>query len=262
MFLLIVGVASVPVTSPGGPRLGIGRLSRRNACSGFGTALAALASPTSAAQPTSVTDPVSIYFGAGCFWHVQHEFTLHEAADLERRGVDITAVSGYAGGTKLGEKNRVCYHNMQQFADYGRLGHAEAVQVTIPADRVESFARKYFSLFGTRGYRHDPQDRGGEYRSVIGLPGGTKSALYQTVAAAAKDSPMQLVAGVGNEEDTLATKSVVVMDSNAFPFYPAEVYHQFHNDFQGPAYGAAYNSLQTTLRKAGKIDLTGCPDIA
>jgi len=212
--------------------------------------------------PRLQADPlVALYFGAGCFWHVQHEFVLHEAAVLGRRGAEVTAVSGYAGGTKLGDSGRVCYHNPQGIADYGRLGHAEVVQVKVPASKVGSFSSKFFSIFGERGYRHDPQDRGGEYRSVLGLPGGTKSAHYATVVAAAKESPMRLVEGRGDEEDTLADRTVLVMDSDKFPFYPAELYHQFHNDFQGPPYGSAYNNLLKTLYKAGELKPTGCPDM-
>ena len=32
--------------------------------------------------------------------------------------------------------------------------------------------------------------------------------------------------------DTLGTREILVMDSDKFPFYRAELYHQFHNDFQ------------------------------
>ena len=60
---------------------------------------------------------------------------------------------------------------------------------------------------------------------------------------------------------TLGDKAVLVYDSNKYPFYAAELYHQFHNDFAGPPYGKAYNSLQTSLYKAGAIGTTGCPDM-
>ena len=46
-----------------------------------------------------------------------------------------------------------------------------------------------------------------------------------------------------------------------FPFYPGELYHQFHNDFMGPPYGKAYNALQTSAFKGGAIGTTGCPDM-
>lgn len=49
-------------------------------------------------------------------------------------------------------------------------------------------------------------------------------------------------------------------DSDKFPFYPAELYHQFHNDFMSPPYGAAYNKLASSLEKAGVLRETGCPE--
>ena len=179
---------------------------------------------------------------------------------LKRSSSQITAVSGYAGGQRLGDGGRVCYHNFKRFADYGQMGHAEAVQVEIPSKALPQFARRYFNLFGSRGYRHDPQDRGGEYRSVLGLPGGQDSPYYEVIRQAASQSPMNLVAGRGDEPDTIGDKSILVYDSKKFPFYPAELYHQFHDDFMGPPYGKAYNAINPTLYKAGMLKNTGCPD--
>lgn len=206
---------------------------------------------------------MKVYFGAGCFWHVQHEFVGEEVAALKRGPTTISAVSGYAGGQRLGPNGKVCYHNMQNFADYGKLGHAEAVQLEIPESELPRFCKKYFELFGTRGYRHDPQDRGGEYRSVLGLPGGVDSPMFSVVEEAAAKSPggMRLAKGRGDEPDTIGDKLVLVYDSNTFPFYAGELYHQFHNDFMGPAYGQSYNALLTSRFKAGAIGTTGCPDM-
>mmetsp|Transcript_84747 Transcript_84747/g.240380 ORF Transcript_84747/g.240380 Transcript_84747/m.240380 type:complete len:375 (+) Transcript_84747:80-1204(+) len=234
---------------------------RRDALKGFAAAAAAAAiglPQTAAAED----EPVKVYFGAGCFWHVQHEFVGEEVKGLKRTKDQITAVSGYAGGKQTGG-GKVCYHNAFFQADYGQLGHSEVVQVEIPRQELPRFAEKYFSIFGTRGIRHDPQDRGGEYRSALGLPGGTSSPLYKVIQQAAADSPggMKLVAGTGNEPDTIAQKAVLVYDSNEFPFYPAEVYHQFHNDFMGPAYGKAYNNLQSLALEKGMIAKTGCPEM-
>jgi peptide methionine sulfoxide reductase MsrA len=201
-----------------------------------------------------------VYFGAGCFWHVQHEFVQEEVAALKRDGATISAVSGYAGGKQLGKGGRVCYHNPQQVSDYGSLGHAEAVQLEIPASALPRFADKYFSLFGSKGIRHDPMDAGGEYRSVLGLPGGMDSPYFPVLEAAAKKSPMTLTPGRGDEGDTIRDKAVLVYDSNAFPFYAGERYHQFHNDFMGSAYGREYNELQTQQIKSGKLTETGCPE--
>lgn len=49
------------------------------------------------------------------------------------------------------------------------------------------------------------------------------------------------------------------MDSDEFPFYPAESYHQFHNDFQSAPYGKAYNGLKEQLAQAGALSDTACP---
>ena len=60
---------------------------------------------------------------------------------------------------------------------------------------------------------------------------------------------------------TIGDKAVLVYDSNKFPFSPAELYRQFHNDFMGPAYGQQYNSLLNTKYKDGALRSTGCPDL-
>jgi hypothetical protein len=66
-------------------------------------------------------------------------------------------------------------------------------------------------------------DKGGEYRSLLGLPGGTSHPQYQLVQAAAEARGMILKEGKGNDPDTLGKRIVYVMDSNKFPFYQAEV---------------------------------------
>lgn len=71
--------------------------------------------------------------------------------------------------------------------------------------------------------RADPMDKGGEYRSLSGLPGGTKHPQYQLVQAAGEARGMILKDGKGNDPDTLGKRIVYVMDSNKFPFYQAEV---------------------------------------
>lgn len=292
-------------------------LSRRQ-LRGGALALPALAlwTPTSAladVQPGAAADGATlpVYFGCGCFWHVQHEFVELERSVLKRPDLALSSRCGYAGGTRVGSGGKVCYHNFQQVADYGKLGHAEAVAMRLPPSALPEFAKLYFALFkafplpGRTVYdRVDPQDAGPEYRSVIGLPGGVKSkyfpvieqannGLFKLVEVRARARPVQLVRvlrpcprqrllptrtqlipqtpdtppdrngaapqGVGNEPDTLLKRTVYVMDSDEFPFFPAESYHQFHNDFQSPAYGKAYNSLKDQLTQAGVMSDTGCP---
>jgi hypothetical protein len=69
-------------------------------------------------------------------------------------------------------------------------------------------------------------DKGSEYRSLLGLPGGLNHPMYPEVEAAALEAGFKLQPGKGNDPDTLGKQIVYVMDSNEFPFYQAEVYHQ------------------------------------
>lgn len=213
------------------------------------------------ATGSTATTTTPVYFGVGCFWHIQHEFVQAERDLLGRQDNQLTSMAGYAGGKSTGPEGKVCYHNMQMVADYGRLGHGEVVGMEIPEKSIADFARVYFSLFDQRTKdRVDPQDRGGEYRSLLGLPGGISHPSYAAVEDAARNSGFRLVEGKGNDPDTLGKQIVFVYDSNQFPFYQAEVYHQYHNDFQSPPYGKAYNRLADVAYADGRIKSTGCPD--
>ena len=99
-----------------------------------------------------------------------------------------------------------------------------------------------------------------EYRSLIGLPGGDTNPMYPEVEKAAIAKGMTLENGKGNDPDTLGRKLVYVYDTKSFPFYQGEVYHQFHNDFQSPAYGKEYNDLINVALDNGRVEVTGCPD--
>ena len=239
-------------------------LSRRGAFGAAAAAVAASLVPTTAA---AAPDQSSIYFGVGCFWHVQHEFIEAEKTILGRGERDYTALAGYAGGTKLGvDTNRpgnklVCYHNLQQIADYGRLGHGEVVGMTVPSDKVVDFSKVYFSLFDRGGDRPDKGDRGPEYRSLMGLPGGMDNPSFDKIQALASDAGLQLQKGAGDDPDTLGKRKVWVMDTASFPFYQGEVYHQYHDGFfPGEDYPPSYNLLQTKFAQAGVLKTTGCPD--
>jgi len=185
-------------------------------------------------------EDIDVYFGCGCFWHVQHAFVELEMSALGRTDGSITARAAYAGGNSVGQNGLVCYHNSQGIADYGGLGHAEVVALRIPESKFPEFANKFWSLC-PQGVRQDVQDYGGEYRSVIGLPDGFKSSLMTALEAHANGA--KLVPGKGNEGDTLNAHEVIVYDTREFPAHVAEKYHQFHNDMV-ESYGGAYGSLR------------------
>jgi hypothetical protein len=60
----------------------------------------------------------------------------------------------------------------------------------------------------------------------LGLPGGMNHPMYPQVEAAGVEKGFKLEAGKGNEPDTFGKKLIYVYDSNKFPFFQAEVYHQ------------------------------------
>lgn len=207
---------------------------------------------------------VDVYFGVGCYWHIQHEFVQAERDILGRTDLQLTARTGYAGGTDIGPEGRVCYHNFENIADYGKLGHAEVVGLKIPGSAIQNFSEVYFDLFNPEtGERVDPQDQGPEYRSLIGLPGGIEHPMYPAVKAAGDAKGFHLETGKGNDPDTLGNtieKLVYVYDSDSFPFHQAEVYMQFRDDFQSAPYGKEYNTLVELALEDGRIIGQGCPD--
>jgi hypothetical protein len=67
-------------------------------------------------------------------------------------------------------------------------------------------------------------------RSAIGLPGGIKNEAVSVLQDAAAKKGMKVLAGKGDEDDTLRARSIYVYDTEEFPFYAGELYHQYHND--------------------------------
>jgi len=221
------------------------------------------ATNTASNLASSAKQDVPLYFGVGCFWHVQHEFIKAEERILGRLADDFTSLAGYAGGLKQSDEpnDLVCYHNLLGVGDYGKKGYGEVVGMSIPGDSIQAFAKEYFSLF-TAGDRPDKGDRGPEYRSLIGLPGGTSSPYFNEINEMAKSQGLQLKSGRGNDPDTLGKKIVWIMDSNVFPFKQAEIYHQYHDGFMpGEQYPESYNSIVKKSIASGKISRTGCPDL-
>lgn len=206
--------------------------------SGCGSLAAPKACKPSATTPSGKN--VQMYFGCGCFWHVQHAFVMLEMTELCRQGENVTSRTAYAGSTQTGPGGLVCYHNSANTADYGALGHAEVVSFAVPEAAFGAVADKFWQVCRD-GERRDTQDAGGEYRSVIGLPGGMDSPMVSLLKQ--KAGSAELLAGSGGDGDTLGTGKVFVYDSDKFPAHTAEKYHQFHDDMMD-SYGPAYNAMQ------------------
>eukprot|EP00446_Apocalathium_sp_SHHI-4_P006785 CAMPEP_0177163004 /NCGR_PEP_ID=MMETSP0367-20130122/6182_1 /TAXON_ID=447022 ORGANISM="Scrippsiella hangoei-like, Strain SHHI-4" /NCGR_SAMPLE_ID=MMETSP0367 /ASSEMBLY_ACC=CAM_ASM_000362 /LENGTH=229 /DNA_ID=CAMNT_0018608803 /DNA_START=63 /DNA_END=749 /DNA_ORIENTATION=- len=191
-----------------------------------------------------VVDEVEVYFGCGCFWHVQHGFATLEISSLHRTDGNISSRTAYAGGREPAG-GLVCYHDGNAATDYGSLGNAEAVAMTVPRGSFAEFAGRFWELC-PGGARNDPQDQGGEYRSVIGLPGGIRSPLMKELLV--KAGHTTLAEGRGSDGDTLGTNTVFVYDTANFKAHVAEAYHQFHNDMV-ESYGSEYGALRKWASK-------------
>ena len=228
--------------------------------------------PTQVAQAAVNDDElIEVYFGCGCFWHVQHEFVEAERRILGRGGknnnndddvLSITSRAGYAGG-KAGMLNgKVCYHNAAQISDYGKLGHAEVVRLQIPSSSFPQFAKEYVALFNDKGYRPDQWgDVGLEYRNLVGIPGGVKSDYAQQLVQVSQANGDKLDFAKGKGDDPDARALCFIMDTADFPFYVAEQYHQFHDGFNwGEDYPNSYNSLASKLAKTNNLGESSCPN--
>jgi peptide methionine sulfoxide reductase MsrA len=195
-------------------------------------AMAGPASLDGSASLGSTSATVQIYLANGCYWERQWAYFLVETTNKE-----------FARSTAGGP---VCYHTGDA-RDYSQIGMGEATRVVLDeakaAKQMKALARDFFDSFtGSAGHRQrpDPGDMGSPYRSFIGLPGGVSSPLYP-VFEAENTFNMDLKPGQGGDADALNV--VWVYDSDTFPFYDGEVYHQAHCDFSmssGMPYPSTY----------------------
>lgn len=185
------------------------------------------AAGTTASAANAADEDIEVYFGCGCFWHVQHEFVEAERKLLGRRDADLTARAGYAGGNAGAKNGKVCYHNAGGVSDYGSLGHAEVVKLNIPSSAFPQFVAEYCNLFSKEGYRPDQAgDRGPEYRNLVGIPGGLRSPLAKQLVDSSIQNGDKLDFAKGKGDDPDRRGLVFVMDTADFPFFVAEQYHQ------------------------------------
>jgi len=228
---------------------------------------ATAAATTGLFQPANANaaeeDLIDVYFGCGCFWHVQHEFVEAERRILNRSDEELTARAGYAGGKAGALDGKVCYHNFSRISDYGPLGHAEVVSLRIPPSSYKDFALEYTKLFDKNGYRPDQAgDKGTEYRNIVGFPGGAKTDVYlKQLVEASKENGDKLAFAEGGGDDPDRRALVFVMDTDAYPSFVAEQYHQFHDGFaMGEGYPQTYNDIAFKLAKAKTLGDSACPN--
>jgi len=257
-----------------GVRQSVKDTARRNAFAGL-LAVAVTEGPAAPAHGAVSGPPVDMYFGQGSFWQVQSDCTSLESQLLSRTGTAITSISGYAGGQPVNNQ-LVCYHNLEYpRRDYAILGHAEAVQVAgVPPDKVVDFAKAFLDSVpvpvnesdsdrkGEEGESEDGVRRGPEYRSMLGLPGGSESPYFQDILEAS-GGRLKLAVGKGSDPSTAGTDVVWIYDSSKFPFYQAELYHQFHDpdtSKKSAPKGEKYKALREALLRRGRLQPVSCPE--
>jgi peptide methionine sulfoxide reductase msrA/msrB len=138
-----------------------------------------------------------IYFAGGCFWGVEHFFSLV-------KGVVATQV-GYANGqTENPSYEQVCRNN---------TGHAETVQVVYDADVVslEKLLLLFFEIIDPTSLNKQGHDVGTQYRTGI----------YYTNAI-----DLSTIQSVANKISTNYDMPIVVEICKLETFYTAEDYHQ------------------------------------
>ena len=190
---------------------------------------------------------------------------LIESEQFDRSDIEITSHVGYGGGPAAGPDGLVCYHNSQGASLYSDYFFAESTEVVLDGDsatdQFSALLEAYFEEFvDGSNMRQDPGDYGPAYRNNIGLPRGMRSDLYPLVVAA-NARGMTLAEGRG-AADTLDEQTVYIYDSDIFPFYRGEQYHQFHSNvvLRRPVPDSYTIDLKTTQAVAGLINPTGCPD--
>ncbi|WP_439370383.1 peptide-methionine (S)-S-oxide reductase MsrA [Bradyrhizobium sp. PMVTL-01] len=173
--------------------------------------------PAPALDAAPATGIQTAVVAGGCFWGVQGVFQ-HTA------GV-VSAVSGYAGGTKATAD--------YQTVSSGRTGHAESVEIKYDPKKISygKILQIYFSVVHdpTQFNRQGP-DIGTQYRSAI----FTTSDEQKNVAEA-------YIAQLNGAK--VFGKPIVTKVGALEAFYPAEAYHQDYLTLHPNQPYIAYNDL-------------------
>ena len=137
--------------------------------------------------------------GGGCFWCL-------EAVFQRVKGVQ-QVTSGYAGGARANPSyEQICT---------GATGHAEVVKIDFDADVIsfEQLLTIFFAIHDPTTLNRQGNDVGTQYRSVIFC----QSADQRQIASVFIE---QL------SKQKAFNQAIVTQNSDAVPFYSAEVYHQ------------------------------------
>lgn len=158
------------------------------------------------AQSTMDNSIETITLGAGCFWCV-------EAIFESIPGV-LSAESGYSGGhIKNPAYREVCT---------GRTGHAEVVQLTYDAAKVDlaMILKVFFATHDPTTLNRQGADVGTQYRSAIYIhQDEQRPVVERAIELTQEEWPQPIVTEVANFE----------------AFYPAEDYHQAYYELNKEA---------------------------
>ena len=136
-------------------------------------------------------------FGAGCFWHVELEFS-------KVKGISSTMV-GYSGG-------QIKNPSYEQVSSH-ITGHAEVVQVRYDPKEVsyERLLKVFWKIHDPTQFNRQGPDVGNNYRSAI---------FYYS-----DEQKKQAEKSLKKEQKKL-DKPITTEIKKAGEFYPAESYHQ------------------------------------
>ncbi len=151
-------------------------------------------------------------FAAGCFWGVQHYFSLAP-------GVISTEV-GYTGGTKANPTYKeVCSHT---------TGHVEAIKVVFDPEKTsyEKLSKLFFEIHDPTQINGQGPDIGPQYLSVVFYSDNHQKAIAEKLIGILQSNGLKV-----------ATKV-----RPATSFWPAEEYHQDYYEKTG---GTPYCHVRT-----------------
>ncbi|CAK9079961.1 Hypothetical protein SCF082_LOCUS38141, partial [Durusdinium trenchii] len=202
-----------------------------------------------------------VYFGNGPFAHLQHDFANLELEKrvFKRNLSQVTSLAGYAGSEP--RVGGVCYNTSDE-RDHAKLGFAEVTAVRVAGEDqfrylVSHFLKTFHGPEGARD-RPQPEQKGLQFRSCIGIPGGREGTLFSTIQRENANFSMDLRVGGGKDPD--AFNVIWIYDTTSFPFLRAEQYLQFVRDSDDDDDKKYHGCLRNLQLHQGVIEPTGCPE--